>query len=83
MNKNIQKTALTTSAVLAGMVLGANVNQNNVHADTNTDHNAQGVVTRIDQYNKAQQNNAQQLSNLQVANQQKENALREDNAKAG
>ncbi len=82
MNKNIQKTALTTSAVLAGMVLGANVNQNNVHADTNTDHNAQGVVTRIDQYNKAQQNNAQQLSNLQVANQQKENALREDNAKA-
>lgn len=82
MNKNIQKTALTTSAVLAGMVLGANVNQNNVHADTNTDHNAQGVVTSIDQYNKAQQNNAQQLSNLQVANQQKENALREDNAKA-
>lgn len=82
MNKNIQKTALTTSAVLAGMVLGANVNQNNVHADTNTDHNAQGVVTPIDQYNKAQQNNAQQLSNLQVANQQKENALREDNAKA-
>lgn len=82
MNKNIQKTALTTSAVLAGMVLGANVNQNNVHADTNTDHNVQGIVTPIDQYNKAQQNNAQQLSNLQVANQQKENALREDNAKA-
>ncbi|MRI07318.1 SEC10/PgrA surface exclusion domain-containing protein [Limosilactobacillus reuteri] len=82
MNKNIQKTALTTSAVLAGMVLGANVNQNNVHADTNTDHNTQEVVTPIDQYNKAQQNNAQQLSNLQVANQQKENALREDNAKA-
>ena len=36
MNKNMQKTALTTSAVLAGMVLGVNVNQNGVHADTTT-----------------------------------------------
>ncbi|MCC4349121.1 hypothetical protein LMB39_11005 [Limosilactobacillus reuteri] len=36
MNKNMQKTALMTSAVLAGMVLGVNVNQNRVHADITT-----------------------------------------------
>ncbi|MCH5384497.1 hypothetical protein DKZ23_08685, partial [Limosilactobacillus reuteri] len=53
MTKNMQKMALMTSAVLAGIVLGADINQKTVHADTtNTNSN---VATATDEQAQAQQ----------------------------
>ncbi|MCC4424122.1 SEC10/PgrA surface exclusion domain-containing protein [Limosilactobacillus reuteri] len=69
MNKNMQKTALTTSAVLAGMVLGVNVNQNGVHADTTTNV---ATTTATD--------TNQQLANLKSQQTANESAVASSNA---
>lgn len=69
MNKNIQKTALTTSAVLAGMALGVSVNQNGVHADTTT--NAATTATNTSD---------QQLANLKSQQAANESAVASSNA---
>ncbi len=69
MNKNMQKTVLTTSAVLAGMVLGVNVNQNGVHADTTT--NAATTATT---------DTNQQLANLKSQQTANESAVASSNA---
>ncbi len=68
MNKNIQKTALTTSAVLAGMALGVSVNQNEVSADTTS--TAATSATTTDQ----------QLANMQSAHAVTESAAAASNA---
>lgn len=69
MNKNMQKTVLTTSAVLAGMVLGVNVNQNGVHADTTTT----AATTAATDTN-------QQLANLKSQQTANESAVASSNA---
>ena len=69
MNKNMQKTALTTSAVLAGIVLGVNVNQNGVHADTTTN----AATTAATDTN-------QQLANLKSQQTANESAVASSNA---
>lgn len=69
MNKNIQKTALTTSAVLAGMALGVSVNQNGIHADTTT--NAATTATNTSD---------QQLANLKSQQAANESAVASSNA---
>ncbi len=69
MNKNIQKTALTTSAVLAGMALGVSVNQNEVSADTTT--NAATTATNTSD---------QQLANLKSQQAANESAVASSNA---
>ncbi|MCC4384078.1 CAP domain-containing protein [Limosilactobacillus reuteri] len=69
MNKNMQKTVLTTSAVLAGMVLGVNVNQNGVHADTTTN----AATTAAADTN-------QQLANLKSQQTANESAVASSNA---
>ncbi|EDX43083.1 SEC10/PgrA surface exclusion domain-containing protein [Limosilactobacillus reuteri] len=66
--KNVQKTALTTSAVLAGMALGVSVNQNGVHADTTT--NATNATNASDQ----------QLANLKSQQAANESAVASSNA---
>lgn len=72
MNKNIQKTALTTSAVLAGMALGVSVNQNEAHADTVATSTAATSATNTDQ----------QLANMQSAHAAAESSAAASNATA-
>ncbi|MCC4435724.1 SEC10/PgrA surface exclusion domain-containing protein [Limosilactobacillus reuteri] len=67
--KNVQKTALTTSAVLAGMALGVSVNQSGVHADTTT--NAATTATT---------DTNQQLANLKSQQTANESAVASSNA---
>ena len=66
--KNVQKTALTTSAVLAGMALGVSVNQNEVSADTTS--TAATSATTTDQ----------QLANMQSQHAATESAAAASNA---
>lgn len=68
--KNVQKTALTTSAVLAGMALGVSVNQNTAHADTVANSTAATSATTTDQ----------QLANMQSAHVATESAAAASNA---
>lgn len=70
--KNVQKTALTTSAVLAGMALGVSVNQNGAHADTVATSTAATSATTTDQ----------QLANMQSAHAAAESATATSNAAA-
>ncbi|MCC4396075.1 SEC10/PgrA surface exclusion domain-containing protein [Limosilactobacillus reuteri] len=68
--KNVQKTALTTSAVLAGMALGVSVNQNGAHADTVATSTAATSATTTDQ----------QLANMQSVHAATESAAAASNA---
>ena len=70
MTKNMQKMVLATSAVLAGVVLGADINQKTVHADT-TNNN---VATTTDEQAQAQQAVDQAQTKLNDAKQSQTNA---------
>ena len=75
MNKNVQKTTLTTSAVLAGMVLGVNINQNGVHADSVTDQTPAQAAT-VDNNTQTQLQDAQaNVASAQTANSNAQSAL--------
>ncbi|MBD5091068.1 MAG: SEC10/PgrA surface exclusion domain-containing protein [Lactobacillus sp.] len=75
MNKNIQKTTLTTSAVLAGMVLGVNINQNGVHADSVADQTP-AQATTVDTNTQTQLQDAQaNVASAQTANSNAQSAL--------
>jgi LPXTG-motif cell wall-anchored protein len=80
MNK-MHKQALTTSAVLAGVLIGASTTET-AHADKAVSDQQQATVSPEGQYANEQSGAQQQLAGLQQQNQVKENDLRQQNTQA-
>ncbi|WP_076460100.1 LPXTG cell wall anchor domain-containing protein [Limosilactobacillus caccae] len=80
MNK-MHKQALTTSAVLAGVLIGAGTTET-AHADEAVSDQQQATVSPEGQYANEQSSAQQQLASLQQQNQAKENDLRQQNTQA-